>query len=88
MDGLYPVMLLKTKCYFLAEHGYRVIAFDRRGHGRSSQPWAGHTIDQYVKDLHQLIEHLNLDNFALVGHSTGGAVVTRYTAKIWTAEGH
>ena len=66
---------------FLAEHGYRVIAFDRRGHGRSSQPWAGHTIDQYAEDLHQLVEHLNLDHFALVGHSTGGAVVTRYTAK-------
>lgn len=66
---------------FLAEHGFRVIAFDRRGHGRSSQPWAGHSIDQYAQDLHQLIEHLGLTEFALVGHSTGGAVVTRYTAK-------
>jgi non-heme chloroperoxidase len=66
---------------FLAEHGYRVIAFDRRGHGRSSQPWAGHNIDQYAQDMHQLIEHLGLTEFALVGHSTGGAVVTRYTAK-------
>ncbi|WP_313738274.1 alpha/beta hydrolase [Acinetobacter sp.] len=65
----------------LAEHGYRVIAFDRRGHGRSSQPWTGHTIDQYAQDMHQLIEHLGLTEFALVGHSTGGAVVTRYTAK-------
>ena len=66
---------------FLAEHGYRVIAFDRRGHGRSSQPWTGHNIDQYAQDMHQLIEHLGLTEFALVGHSTGGAVVTRYTAK-------
>ncbi|OTG72919.1 alpha/beta hydrolase [Acinetobacter sp. ANC 4218] len=66
---------------FLAEHGYRVIAFDRRGHGRSSQPWAGHNIDQYAQDMHQLIEYLGLTEFALVGHSTGGAVVTRYTAK-------
>ncbi|WP_349927511.1 alpha/beta hydrolase [Acinetobacter sp. A1-4-2] len=66
---------------FLAEHGYRVIAFDRRGHGRSSQPWAGHNIDQYAQDMHQLIEYLGLTEFALVGHSTGGAVVTHYTAK-------
>jgi non-heme chloroperoxidase len=66
---------------FLAEHSFRVIAFDRRGHGRSSQPWTGHSIDQYAQDLHQLIEHLGLTEFALVGHSTGGAVVTRYTAK-------
>ena len=66
---------------FLAEHGYRVIVFDRRGHGRSSQPWAGHNIDQYAQDMHQLIEHLGLTEFALVGHSTGGAVMTRYTAK-------
>lgn len=66
---------------FLAQHGFRVIAMDRRGHGRSSQPWQGHTIDQYVEDLHALIEHLQLDVLHLVGHSTGGAVVARYTAK-------
>lgn len=66
---------------FLAEHGFRVISMDRRGHGRSSQPWHAHNIDQYVEDLRALIEHLKLKQFTLVGHSTGGAVVARYSAK-------
>ena len=66
---------------FLAERGFRTIAFDRRGHGRSCQPWQGHHIDQYAQDLHEAIEQLKLTEFSLVGHSTGGAVVTRYTTK-------
>lgn len=66
---------------FLANQGFRTIAFDRRGHGRSCQPWNGHNIDQYAQDLHEAIEQLKLDEITLVGHSTGGAVVTRYTTR-------
>ena len=66
---------------FLANQGYRTLGFDRRGHGRSEQTWNRHYIDQYAEDLHQFIEHLNLENIVLVGHSTGGAVVTRYLKK-------
>ena len=66
---------------FLAQHGFRCIGLDRRGHGRSAQSWTGHTIEQYAQDLHELVEHLELDQVHLVGHSTGGAVVTRYTTR-------
>lgn len=66
---------------FLANQGYRTVGFDRRGHGRSGQPWDGHYIDQYADDLHEFIEFLDLNNIVLVGHSTGGAVVTRYLSK-------
>ena len=71
---------------FLANHGFRTIAFDRRGHGRSCQPWEGHHINQYAQDLHEAIEQLKLDEFSLVGHSTGGAVVTRYTTRFGQAK--
>jgi non-heme chloroperoxidase len=66
--------------YFL-NHGYRVIAHDRRGHGRSSQPGNGHDMDHYADDLAALTAHLNLKNAVHVGHSTGGGEVTRYIAR-------
>lgn len=58
---------------FLGARGYRVIAHDRRGHGRSSQPWGGHDMDTYADDLAALVETLDLKGAVLVGHSTGGA---------------
>jgi non-heme chloroperoxidase len=66
---------------FLAQRGYRVIAHDRRGHGRSSQPWNGNDMDTYADDLAELIEALDLKNATLVGHSTGGGEVTRYIGR-------
>ena len=66
---------------FLAEHGYRVIAHDRRGHGRSSQPWHGNDMDTYADDLATLIEALDLTGVTLVGHSTGGGEVARYIGR-------
>ncbi|HEI8865456.1 alpha/beta fold hydrolase [Serratia sp. AKBS12] len=66
---------------FLASHGYRVIAHDRRGHGRSSQPWDGHNMDQYADDLAELTAALDLQNAVHVGHSTGGGEVARYIAR-------
>jgi non-heme chloroperoxidase len=65
---------------FMASNGYRVIAHDRRGHGRSDQTWHGNNMDQYVADLSELLEHLNVRNAVLVGHSAGGAEVARYVA--------
>jgi non-heme chloroperoxidase len=70
---------------FLAEQGYRCIAHDRRGHGRSSQPWHGNEMDTYADDLAQLIEHLDLKDAVLVGHSTGGGEVARYIGRHGTA---
>jgi len=66
---------------FLANNGYRVIAHDRRGHGRSEQPWNGNDMDTYADDLAQLIEKLDLKEAILVGHSTGGGEVTRYVGR-------
>lgn len=66
---------------FLALKGFRVIAHDRRGHGRSSQPWEGHTMDQYADDLAELVDHLGLKNAIHVGHSTGGGEVARYIGR-------
>ncbi len=66
---------------FLAGQGYRVIAHDRRGHGRSSQPWNGNDMDTYADDLSTLIETLNLKDAVLVGHSTGGGEVARYIGR-------
>ncbi len=71
--------------FFVASHGYRVIAHDRRGHGRSSDVWSGHDMDTYADDLSQLIDTLNLNNATLVGHSTGGGEVTRYLGRHGTA---
>ena len=66
---------------FLGERGYRVIAHDRRGHGRSSQPWNGNDLDTYADDLAELAAALNLTNAVHVGHSTGGGEVARYLAR-------
>ena len=66
---------------FLASRGYRCIAHDRRGHGRSSQPWNGNDMDTYADDLATLVEALDLKNAIHVGHSTGGGEVTRYVAR-------
>jgi non-heme chloroperoxidase len=70
---------------FLASHGYRTIAHDRRGHGRSSQPWEGNDMNHYADDLAELIEALDLHNAVLVGHSTGGGEVTRYIGRHGTS---
>src|SRR3712207_1502550 len=70
---------------FLAQNGYRTIAHDRRGHGRSSQPSAGNEMDTYADDLAALIEALDLQNAVLVGHSTGGGEVTRYIGRHGTS---
>ena len=66
---------------FLGENGYRVIAHDRRGHGRSSQPWNGNAMDTYADDLAALMETLDLKDATLVGHSTGGGEVARYIGR-------
>ena len=66
---------------FLADHGYRCIAHDRRGHGRSSQPWDGNEMDAYADDLATLVEKLQLSNAIHVGHSTGGGEVARYIGR-------
>jgi non-heme chloroperoxidase len=66
---------------FLADRGYRCIAHDRRGHGRSSQPWDGNDMDTYADDLAALVEALDLTNAIHVGHSTGGGEVARYIGR-------
>jgi non-heme chloroperoxidase len=66
---------------FLGSKGFRVIAHDRRGHGRSSQPWDGNDMDTYADDLAALIEHLDLKDATLVGHSTGGGEVAHYMGR-------
>ena len=66
---------------FLSDHGYRCIAHDRRGHGRSSQPWNGNDMDTYADDLALLVEALDLKNAIHVGHSTGGGEVARYIGR-------
>lgn len=70
-----------TQMLFLCEHGHRVVAHDRRGHGRSSQPSNGNDMDTYADDLAELIEALDLRDVVLVGHSTGGGEVTRYVGR-------
>src|ERR1700675_1496730 len=66
---------------FFLEHGYRVIAHDRRGHGRSSQTANGHDMDTYVADVTEQTKALDLKNAIHIGHSTGGGEVIRYVAK-------
>jgi non-heme chloroperoxidase len=66
---------------FLAERGYRCVAHDRRGHGRSSQPWNGNEMNTYADDLAELVEALNLKDAIHVGHSTGGGEVARYIGR-------
>jgi non-heme chloroperoxidase len=69
---------------FLAQHGFRVVAHDRRGHGRSSQAWSGNDMDGYADDLAAVIETLDLRDVTLVGHSTGGGEVARYIGRYGT----
>jgi len=71
----------EDQMFFLAERGYRCIAHDRRGHGRSSQPWTGNEMDTYADDLATLVEKLDLKNAIHVGHSTGGGEVARYIGR-------
>ena len=66
---------------FFVAKGYRVVAHDRRGHGRSSQVGTGHDMDHYASDASAVAEHLDLRNAIHVGHSTGGGEVARYVAK-------
>ena len=68
----------------LVEAGYRVITYDRRGFGQSSQPWEGYEYDTFTSDLHQLLEHLELQNVTLVGFSMGGGEVARYISTYGT----
>ena len=70
---------------FLASNGFRAVAHDRRGHGRSSQPWNGNDMDTYADDLGELIEELDLRDVVLVGHSTGGGEVARYIGRHGTS---
>ena len=72
---------------FFAAEGYRVVAHDRRGHGRSSQVSDGHTMDHYAADAAAVARHLNLRNAVHIGHSTGGGEVARYVAKFGEPEG-
>src|SRR5437899_5219693 len=71
----------EDQMYFLAAHGFRCIGHDRRGHGRSSQPWSGNDMDTYADDLAELVQALDLNNAIHVGHSTGGGEVARYIGR-------
>ena len=71
----------EDQMFFLTSLGYRGIAHDRRGHGRSSQPWNGNDLDTYADDLAELVQKLDLNNAVHVGHSTGGGEVARYIGR-------
>jgi non-heme chloroperoxidase len=71
----------EDQMFFLAQQGYRCIAHDRRGHGRSSQPWNGNDLDTYADDLAELVAALDLKNAVHIGHSTGGGEVVRYIGR-------
>lgn len=75
----------EDQMFFLGQKGFRVIAHDRRGHGRSSQSWDGNNMDQYADDLAELTAHLNLKDAIHVGHSTGGGEVARYIGRHGTS---
>ena len=70
---------------YFGQHGFRVIAHDRRGHGRSTQTWDGNEMNTYADDLAALMDHLELKNSVMIGHSTGGGEVTRYLGRHGTA---
>jgi non-heme chloroperoxidase len=74
----------EDQMFYLASRGFRCIAHDRRGHGRSSQPWNGNDMDTYAADLAALVEALDLTNAIHVGHSTGGGEVARYIGRFGT----
>jgi len=67
--------------WYVVSNGFRAVAHDRRGHGRSSQPWDGNDMDTYADDLAAVIEQLDLRDVVLVGHSTGGGEITRYMGR-------
>ncbi len=71
----------EDQMFFLAAHGYRCIAHDRRGHGRSDQPWNGYNYDTFADDLASLVEKLDLKHSILVGHSMGGGEIARYISR-------
>ena len=71
----------EDQMFFLTSRGYRCIAHDRRGHGRSTQPWNGNDLDTYADDLATVIDTLELSDAVLVGHSTGGGEVARYIGR-------
>jgi non-heme chloroperoxidase len=75
----------ESQMYFLVQHGFRCIAHDRRGHGRSSQPGTGHNMDTYSDDLAAVMDALDVRGAMLVGHSTGGGEVTRYMGRHGTS---
>lgn len=75
----------EDQMFFLASRGYRCIAHDRRGHGRSGQPWQGNDLDTYADDLAELVKALDLKEAIHVGHSTGGGEVARYIGKYGTS---
>lgn len=75
----------ENQMMFLAEHGYRVIAHDRRGHGRSSKAWHGNDMNTYADDLAALLDTLDITGATLVGHSTGGGEVARYIGRHGTS---
>jgi non-heme chloroperoxidase len=77
----------EDQMFFLASNGYRVIAHDRRGHGRSSQSWQGNDMDTYADDLAALMRKLGIKGAVHVGHSTGGGEVARYVARYGSAAG-
>ncbi|WP_026283318.1 alpha/beta hydrolase [Rhizobium sp. 2MFCol3.1] len=71
----------EAQMLYFGQNGYRVIAHDRRSHGKSSQTWDGNNMDQYADDLAELIEHLDLKNLIMIGHSTGGGEVAHYLGR-------
>ena len=75
----------ENQAFFLANHGFRVVAHDRRGHGRSSQPWDGNDMDHYADDLAAVIEALDLRDVSMFGFSTGGGEVARYVGRHGTS---
>ena len=75
----------ESQMFFLASNGCRAIAHDRRGHGRSSQPWSGNDMDTYADDLAKIIEALDLRDIVMIGHSTGGGEVARYIGRHGTS---
>src|SRR3954465_9344617 len=75
----------EDQMFFLASRGYRCIAHDRRGHGRSSQPWNGNDMDTYSDDLAALMDALDIRGATMIGHSTGGGEVTRYIGRHGTS---
>jgi non-heme chloroperoxidase len=74
----------ENQMFFLASNGYRCVAHDRRGHGRSTQPWGGNEMDTYAEDLATLMDHLDLRDAVLIGHSTGGGEIAHYIGRYGT----